>query len=192
MQVWSSQGGCGAFLGVWRTTTLLVLVLFMAVRLLSLIWYGSHALTVHLDVLHNCIGKQTSHHGSIVLFFIRYWNTRLEICNLWSSCSRGRCADTPFHFWYPFSLDGVAQKIEGHKYALFAFFFFCAKSESRRHDWERTGRFAIWGTFIMGPILHQWYKGLEKLFPGQTLVQSVWKKEREFVFLHEPLILFHC
>lgn len=43
----------------------------------------------------------------------------------------------------------------------------------RRHDWERTGRFAIWGTFIMGPILHNWYKGLEKLFPGQTLVQSV-------------------
>lgn len=44
----------------------------------------------------------------------------------------------------------------------------------RRHDWERTGRFAVWGTFIMGPILHHWYKGLERIFPGQTLAQTVW------------------
>jgi hypothetical protein len=42
-----------------------------------------------------------------------------------------------------------------------------------RHDWERTGRFAIWGTAIMGPILHHWYKGLERIFPGQTLGQTV-------------------
>ncbi|XP_033197367.1 uncharacterized protein LOC117160609 [Bombus vancouverensis nearcticus] len=61
-------------------------------------------------------------------------------------------------------------------------------AQSRSYNWAQLKRYAIYGCFIAGPILHGWYKWLDIFYKGQTIKIVLTKLLVDQFILTPPLI----
>ncbi|XP_012244335.1 PXMP2/4 family protein 4 isoform X1 [Bombus impatiens] len=61
-------------------------------------------------------------------------------------------------------------------------------TQSRSYNWAQLKRYAIYGCFIAGPILHGWYKWLDIFYKGQTIKIVLTKLLVDQFILTPPLI----
>ncbi|KAF3420586.1 hypothetical protein E2986_11231 [Frieseomelitta varia] len=61
-------------------------------------------------------------------------------------------------------------------------------TQSRSYNWPQLKRYAIYGCFIAGPVLHGWYKWLDMFYKGKTVKIVVTKLLVDQFILTPPLI----
>ncbi|KOX78483.1 Mpv17-like protein 2 [Melipona quadrifasciata] len=61
-------------------------------------------------------------------------------------------------------------------------------TQSRSYNWPQLKRYAIYGCFIAGPVLHGWYKWLDMFYKGKTIKIIVTKLLVDQFILTPPLI----
>jgi len=66
-----------------------------------------------------------------------------------------------------------------------------ANLEPSDYDWKQLQRYAVYGCFMAGPILHGWYKWLDRIFRG-TAMRTVTVKllADQFILTPPLLVLF--
>ncbi|KZC04721.1 PREDICTED: mpv17-like protein [Dufourea novaeangliae] len=62
-------------------------------------------------------------------------------------------------------------------------------TQSRNYNWAQLKRYAIYGCFIAGPVLHGWYKWLDTFYKGQAMKVVLVKLFVDQFILTPPLVV---
>ncbi|XP_053995129.1 PXMP2/4 family protein 4-like isoform X1 [Hylaeus volcanicus] len=63
------------------------------------------------------------------------------------------------------------------------------RTQSGNYNWAQLKRYAIYGCFIAGPVLHGWYKWLDTFYKGKTMKVILIKLFTDQFILTPPLIV---